>query len=174
MEQRNCPKQLEFYCKNKFEKLVHSVDFTIRILSSVQLCRTEFRDRSCRWSVVQYVTVSSVVELNDNTYHMLGYHWEKLVRWHHKEPLRFEVASCHVLPLKSDTKLSHRTKGRLVSLYFTFTSLDRREKDKRLSQTWEAEGTDEANNTNNVNCVDNWHPLSSVPLRQSSRRLPKK
>jgi len=29
--QRNCPKHVEFYSKNKFEKLVHLVGFTIRI-----------------------------------------------------------------------------------------------------------------------------------------------
>ena len=29
--QRNCPKHVEFYSKNKFEKLVHLVDFIIRI-----------------------------------------------------------------------------------------------------------------------------------------------
>ena len=29
--QRNCPKHLEFYYKNKFEKLVHLVGFIIRI-----------------------------------------------------------------------------------------------------------------------------------------------
>jgi len=29
--QRNCPKQVEFYSKNKFEKLVHLVGFIIRI-----------------------------------------------------------------------------------------------------------------------------------------------
>jgi len=29
--ERNCPKPVEFYSKNKFEKLVHSVDFIIRI-----------------------------------------------------------------------------------------------------------------------------------------------
>jgi len=30
--QRNCPKHVEFYCKNKFEKLVHLFGFIIRIL----------------------------------------------------------------------------------------------------------------------------------------------
>jgi len=30
--QRNCPKHVEFYSKNKFEKLVHLVGFIIRIL----------------------------------------------------------------------------------------------------------------------------------------------
>jgi len=29
--QRNCPKHVEFYCKNKFEKLLHLVGFIIRI-----------------------------------------------------------------------------------------------------------------------------------------------
>ena len=29
--QRNFPKHVEFYCKNKFEKLVHLVGFIIRI-----------------------------------------------------------------------------------------------------------------------------------------------
>ena len=29
--QRNCPKHVEFYSKNKFEKLVHLVGVTIRI-----------------------------------------------------------------------------------------------------------------------------------------------
>ena len=30
--QRNCPKHVELYSKNEFEKLVHLVDFIIRIL----------------------------------------------------------------------------------------------------------------------------------------------
>jgi len=29
--QRNCPKHVEFYSKNKFEKLIHLVGFIIRI-----------------------------------------------------------------------------------------------------------------------------------------------
>jgi len=28
---RNCPKHVEFYCKNKFEKLVHLFVFIIRL-----------------------------------------------------------------------------------------------------------------------------------------------
>jgi len=34
--QRNCPKHVEFYSKNKFEKLVHLVGLIIRIYNSVQ------------------------------------------------------------------------------------------------------------------------------------------
>jgi len=33
--QRNCPKHVEFYSKNKFEKLVHLVGFIIRIFVCV-------------------------------------------------------------------------------------------------------------------------------------------
>jgi len=29
--QRNCPKHVKFYSKNKFEKLVHQIGFIIRI-----------------------------------------------------------------------------------------------------------------------------------------------
>jgi len=36
MEQRNCPKHVEFYSKNKFEKLVHLVGFIIRTLISYE------------------------------------------------------------------------------------------------------------------------------------------
>jgi hypothetical protein len=32
MDQRNCPKHVEFHSKNKFEKLVHLVGFIIRNL----------------------------------------------------------------------------------------------------------------------------------------------
>jgi len=31
--QRNCPKHVEFYSKNKFEKVVHLVGFFIRIMT---------------------------------------------------------------------------------------------------------------------------------------------
>ena len=31
--QRNCPKHVEFYSKNKFENLVHLVGFIIRIVT---------------------------------------------------------------------------------------------------------------------------------------------
>ena len=34
--QRNCPKHVEFYSKNKFEKLLHLVGFTIRI---IKICK---------------------------------------------------------------------------------------------------------------------------------------
>ena len=33
--QRNCPKNVEFYSKNKFEKFMRLVGFIIRVLQSV-------------------------------------------------------------------------------------------------------------------------------------------
>jgi len=36
MGQRNCPKHVEFYFKNKLEKLVHLVGFIIRIYDDVR------------------------------------------------------------------------------------------------------------------------------------------
>ena len=35
--QRNCPKHVEFYSKNKFEKLVHLVGFIIRALYEIHI-----------------------------------------------------------------------------------------------------------------------------------------
>ena len=34
--QRNCPKHVEFYSKNKFDKLVHLVGFIIRIYNEAR------------------------------------------------------------------------------------------------------------------------------------------
>ena len=35
--QRNCPKHVQFYSKKKFEKLVHTVGFIIRIITTVYI-----------------------------------------------------------------------------------------------------------------------------------------
>ena len=52
--QRNCPKHVEFYSKNKFEKLVNLVGFIIRIYHDArsperQTCDpyTTFKERKC-------------------------------------------------------------------------------------------------------------------------------
>jgi len=46
MDKRNCPKHVEFYSKNKFEKLVHLVGFIIRtcIQVSVNISRGNLRN----------------------------------------------------------------------------------------------------------------------------------
>jgi len=36
--QRNCPKHVEFYSKNKFEKLVHLVGFIVRVRRMLAKC----------------------------------------------------------------------------------------------------------------------------------------
>jgi len=48
--QRNCPKLVEFYSKNKFEKLVHLVGFIIRIYHDV---RSPDRQITCEHSVAK-------------------------------------------------------------------------------------------------------------------------
>ena len=44
--QRNCPKHVEFYSKNKFEKLVHLVGFIVRIYMEY-LFMTETLSETC-------------------------------------------------------------------------------------------------------------------------------
>ena len=44
--QRNCPKHVEFYSKNKFEKLVHLVGFIIRIYRDARLSERQNRSNS--------------------------------------------------------------------------------------------------------------------------------
>jgi len=41
--QRNCPKHIEFYSQNKFEKLVHRVGFIIRMNDLSQLRQSILR-----------------------------------------------------------------------------------------------------------------------------------
>jgi len=45
-EQRKCPKYVEFYSKNKFEKLVHLVDFVIRIYHDARSSECQVSSRS--------------------------------------------------------------------------------------------------------------------------------
>ena len=47
--QRNCPKHVEFYSKNKFKKLVHLVGFIIRIYHDAR--SPERQKKTCRWWV---------------------------------------------------------------------------------------------------------------------------
>jgi len=51
--QRNCPKHVEFYCKNKFEKLVHLVGFVIRIYHDARSTECQI----CRHCLTCYVAV---------------------------------------------------------------------------------------------------------------------
>jgi len=46
--QRNCPKHVEFYCKHKFEKLVHLVGFIIRIYHDARSAERQIRQITIR------------------------------------------------------------------------------------------------------------------------------
>jgi len=52
--QRNCPKYVEFYSKNKFEKLVHLVGFIIRSVCQVS---------ASLWRTMYYVTEKQVMKV---------------------------------------------------------------------------------------------------------------
>ena len=45
--QRNCPKHIEFYSKNKFEKLVHLVGFIIRIYHDARSPERQKKKKAC-------------------------------------------------------------------------------------------------------------------------------
>ena len=45
--QRNCPKHVDFYSKNKFEKLVHLVGFVIRIYHDARSPERQFWKEDC-------------------------------------------------------------------------------------------------------------------------------
>jgi len=62
MDRKTCPKHVEFYSKNKFEKLVHHVGFIIRISITYQ-----FRKAS------SFKTVISKPK-RSNTLHHKGHH----------------------------------------------------------------------------------------------------
>ena len=49
--QRNCSKHVEFYSKNKFEKLVHLVGFIIRII--LHLCFSVEVCQGCRETLIK-------------------------------------------------------------------------------------------------------------------------
>ena len=48
---RNCPKHVEFYSKNKFEKLVHLVGFIIRIYHDARSPESHIRNIYCHKTV---------------------------------------------------------------------------------------------------------------------------
>jgi len=52
----NCPKHVEFYSRNKFEKLVHLVGFSIRIYL---YCLTSYPYRSQFWTYVRHSELRS-------------------------------------------------------------------------------------------------------------------
>ena len=43
--QRNCPKYVEFYSKNKFEKLVHPVSFVMRIYHNARSSERQIHNK---------------------------------------------------------------------------------------------------------------------------------
>jgi len=60
--QRNCPKHVKFYYKNKFEKLVHLVGFIIRIYRDARSPERQSCSVLCRTWILVCDTVHSMAE----------------------------------------------------------------------------------------------------------------
>jgi len=56
--QRNCPKHVEFYSKNKFEKLVHLVGFIIRTFMNLSVLNFISQNMSSFDRMLEYAFVS--------------------------------------------------------------------------------------------------------------------
>ena len=71
----NCPKHVEFYSKNKFEKLVHLVGFIIRMDSNTHYT-TCAEQLLC---VLTFLTFSWLFELNTSLcyWHTNTAHWAR-------------------------------------------------------------------------------------------------
>jgi hypothetical protein len=60
MRQKTCPKHVEFYSKNKFEKLVHIVGFVVRIYHDARSSECQMWSKGlCRWKIL---VISSGIE----------------------------------------------------------------------------------------------------------------
>ena len=65
--QRNCPKHVEFYSKNKFEKLVHLVGFIIRSQTQLHLLWKQhicfYKVTTCfdpKWVIMRYTKMCTI------------------------------------------------------------------------------------------------------------------
>jgi len=72
--QRNCPKFVEFYSKNKFEKLVHLVGFILRISPSCLQCYLEYAN----FMFAVRCTPFDIFSLLFHSYRMWVVMWEGL------------------------------------------------------------------------------------------------
>jgi hypothetical protein len=69
--QRNCPKHVEFYSKNKFEKLVHLVGFIIRSWSR---CMVTWTSNSAGFAtpLKKIFQILLQTQITDSFFHMIG------------------------------------------------------------------------------------------------------
>ena len=91
-EQRNCPKHVEFYSKNKFEKLVHLVGFVIRIRGD-ELCRHAWEKH---WASVVEMTLTPPTSWHALVFgHLLvGYFAHFSVYYTSLKPVALFLSSC--------------------------------------------------------------------------------
>ena len=76
--QRNCPKYVEYYSKNKFEKLVHLVGFIIRIFHDARSAEPQ------TFSNVQLATCFGYSNHHQADISVHGHGMFSAAVWHHK------------------------------------------------------------------------------------------
>ena len=72
--QRNCPKHVEFYSKNKFEKLVHLVRFIIRMHGHLNI------KKKTKFTLEYTLKTHSRVEISLYSLFNLGSRWGWVVK----------------------------------------------------------------------------------------------
>jgi len=66
MMERNCPKHVEFYSKNKFEKLVHLVGVSIRIYHDARSSERQI----CLYWTTQSVSLTEQLNVSTLVIHL--------------------------------------------------------------------------------------------------------
>ena len=106
--QRNCPKHVEFYCRNKFEELVHLVGFIIRIY---QDARSSECQNPCMYLVERtYENSSDLLNAARSFRTSLGRHiavTPLTQRRHSSRSQALSFFSCFVTPLLNKAALQH-------------------------------------------------------------------
>ena len=119
--QRNCPKHVEFYSKNKFEKLVHIVDFIIRIYHDARSPERNFLSANGsstfqKWSVhhavKNFATPTSVPESSIFCKPLLS-RFRGFVTWHRKVCLLLK--DCYLVSDNKDVLLTLRSQLSVTS-----------------------------------------------------------
>ena len=137
--QWNCPKYVEFYSKNKFEKLVHLVGFIIRILTylfparlhnflskSLEFWRVHIRvsikcDTSCKQAIdISYTKRVAPQYILSPLFHTLPLLWKKTKCWSWQNSLLYATRQAVRLCLSQYSSL-WSSKKRLAGNYLHFS-----------------------------------------------------
>ena len=103
--QRNCPKHVEFYSKNKFEKLVHLVGFIIRIYQDARS-----PERQETWSHI--FEKNSSIKFNENPH---SGRWVAPCGWKHGQTWQLTVTFCNFVNTPNNGHHTHISGVKILS-----------------------------------------------------------